>query len=274
MTTQTNVIVPTDSASVFAALNTLVLSNSTQLAIVRPNNPPPGIAGFIFDIIDDDSVSLESESTNYNTSANTPIQDHVTLMPEMVTVGGTVAEIVKTAVTTPAVEQSQNPLPEIPGLEPELSPGAADDQAELMDNADADQAGIDSNDSLWAYYNARLPQQPNQTKQSLVFGYFYQLWKGRQLMSVETPWGIFTNMVIQSMEGSQGDKSKWSSQFQITFKKIHISESATVKPGTVAGRAFYQRQEVVQNGTIGQATATPQQEANFYYLLNNPGPTT
>lgn len=272
MSGQTSVIVPTNDPSVFAALNTLVLSNSTQLAIVRPNNPPPGIAGFIFDIVDEDSSDLESQSTDYFTSANTPIQDHVSLMPEKVTVGGTVAEIVRTTVSDGTTETANNPLPEVPGMEPQLAPGATQTQANTLANVSDAQAGVDSNNSLWTYYNARLPQQPNQTRQSLIYGYFYQLWKGRQLMSVETPWGIFTNMIIESINATQGDKSRWTSQFKVTFKKINISESATVKPGAVAGRAFYQRSAVVQNGNIGATDATYAGFTQSQRFLRNNGP--
>ncbi len=272
MSGETSVTVPTNEASIFAALNTLVLSNSTQLAIVRPNNPPPGIAGFVFDIVDEDGSDLESQSTDYFTSANTPIQDHVSLMPEKVTVGGTVAEIVRTFVQDKPTEITNNPLPEIPGMEPQLTPGAEQTQQDALQTAQEEQAGIDSNNSLWTYYNARLPQQPNQTRQSLIYGYFYQLWKGRQLMSVETPWGIFTDMIIESMNATQGDKSKWTSQFKISFKKINISQSATIQPGQVAGRAFYQRAEITQNGNIGAVDSTYADFAKSQGFIRNNGP--
>ena len=255
-------IVPTDSASVFAALNTLVLNDAT-LAIVRPNNPPPGIAGFILDVVNDDGVELESDIPDHYVEENIPVQDHIALRTEVVTFSGEVAEVVRTVQTTERTTPQPNPLPNISALSPQLTPGALA-QYNLRTTALANKkAAITSNNSLYGYYLSHLTQQPNATKQSKVFGYFYQLWQGRQRFSVETPWGIFTNMAILSLSAKQGAESKYVTEFSITFKKIRTVSSQSIQVGHLAGRSVFQQAGVTQNGTIGQLSLSTAQLSQF-----------
>lgn len=263
------ITVPTDSPSVFDALNTLVL-NQSQLAIVRPNNPPPGIAGFLFDLVNDDGAELESDITDHYVEENVPVQDMIALRPEIVTVSAQIAELVKRMPTVARVAPTTNPLPNIGGLEPALSPGAQAQQDATTQATADDNAAVTSAQSLYGYYNARLPQQPNQTKQSVIYGYFYQLWKGRQLFSVETPWGFFTNMAILSISARQPEQSKSVSEFNITFKKIRTVRSVIVTPGLLAGRAVFQQAPITQNGTVGQVPFTPAQTSQFFQRVQAP----
>lgn len=257
-----SVIIPTDSPSIFAALNTLVASSAT-LAIVRPNNPPPGIAGFLLDLPEDDTAELESDITDHYLEDNTAVQDQIALRPETVTLTGKVAELVKTVPILSTVAVTPNPLPLVDGLEPQFSPGAAQTQAQNASTTAAANAAIADTQSLYGYYNAHVPQQPNQTKQSLVFGYIYQLWLGRQLFSVETPWGTMTNMAILSVSTKQDGVSRSVSDFSITFKKLRTARSLTVVPGLLAGRSVFQRAPVVNNGTIGQNPISAVQQGVF-----------
>lgn len=257
-----SVIIPTDSPSIFAVLNTLVASNAT-LAIVRPNNPPPGIAGFLLDLPEDDSSELESDITDHYLEDNTAVQDQIALRPEVVTLTGKVAELVRTVPTVTNVAAVANPLPLVAGLEPQFAPGATQTQAQAASTAAASSAAIADTQTLYGYYNAHVPQQPNQTKQSLVYGYIYQLWLGRQLFSVETPWGTMTNMAILSASAKQDAVTRSVTDFSITFKKIRTARSITVVPGLLAGRSVFQRAPVSNNGTIGQNPVTTAQQGVF-----------
>jgi hypothetical protein len=263
-------IVPADSPSIYAALSTLQMQN-TLLALVRPNNPPPGIAGFLLDVVDDDGVELESDITDNYTEANTAIQDHIALRPEIVTVTGSVAELVFATQTSKAQSVPPNPLPLVPGLSPTLAPAAAEQQAATIAAAASTQAAASSSQSLYGYYQSKSPQQPNQTKQSLVYGYFYQLYLGRQLFSVETPWGFFTNMAILSLSAKQGAASRSVTDFSITFKKIRVAQSIVIQVGQLAGRAVFQQAGTTQNGFAGQQSVSTSQSANFYaWMKANP----
>ncbi|MDE3073916.1 MAG: hypothetical protein KGJ86_00680 [Chloroflexota bacterium] len=247
--------VPTDAPSVFAPLNTLVQAKK-QYAIVRPDNPPPGIAGFVFAISNDETVELESDITDHFTEDNNPVQDHIALKPETVTVTGEVAEVVKSPPGAVGTNSVPNPLPDLPGLRPELSPGAqsAFDLGEEDDTVQSAEAA----GSLYDFYQERLPQQPDQTKQGVAFGYFYQLWKGRMLCTVETPWGFFTNMAVQSVSSHQGPSTRNTTDFSIVFRKIRTVRSVLINGWQVqAGRASTQWKPLVPNGVAGLLPALP-----------------
>lgn len=264
-------VVPTDQPSVFAALNTLVL-NSSQLAIVRPNNPPPGIAGFVLDLVGEESAELDSDIPDHYIEDLTAVQDTIALRPEIVNVSGQIAELVKTILSAAPVTPPGNPLPIVPGLQPELTPGAAAVQATQDQSQASDEAAVQSTQSLYGYYTSRSPQQPNQTKQSQIYGYLYQLWRGRQLCSVETPWGFFENMALLYVRARQSEDSKYISDFEITFKKIRTARSVTITPGLLAGRATFQQAPITQNGTIGQVVPTSLQSSQFIQRITTPSP--
>lgn len=278
-------LVPTDISSIYDKLGTLSTSES-RLALVRPNNPPPGIAGFLFDVVDDDGSELESDITDHYIEDNTAIQDHIALRPETVTVTGRVAELVRAVPVTKPVTEVTNPLQLVPSLTPELTLGAQELETEEELAADEEQAGVEASQSLYGYYEANSRQQPGQTKQSYIYGYIYQLWKGRQLFSVETPWGIFENMAILSASVKQGPESRSVSEFTITFKKIRVARTLNLFSGlleqravfaqqntgtlsdVLAGRSLLQRAPKVENGIVGQKPLTDEEKLQFNFQTN------
>jgi len=250
-----NNIVPTQGLDVFSALNTLVVQTS-RLAIVRPDNPPPGVAGYLFNIVTDDAVDLESEITDHFIENNTAIQDHIALKPEVISVRGLVAELSGVQPTPGDISRQPYALPDIPGYFPDFTDGAVQTMLQTEIEPERQLAAISDSQSLYGYYESRTPLQPNQTKQSYIFGYFYQLWKGRQLFSVETPWGIWNNMAIMSLNATQGEDTRTVSDIRIQFKRISKVETVTITPGNLAGRATLQRSGVAQNGVIGLQNLT------------------
>lgn len=250
-----NTTVPTDAPSIFDPIRSL--SQLRQQAIIRPNNPPVGIAGFLFDIPLEDRVSLRSAITDSFVEDNTAIQDQIALSPEEISVRGLVAELVQTTEQLKKLLAVQNPLGATPGMEVRITEG----QAQKMKQAAAAKAGatvaIAPADSLYSIYTSQAPGPPSQTKQSRAFGYFYQLWKGRQMFSVETPWGFFTSMAITSVDVIQPEESRGQSELAITFKKIRIAQEVTVNLGQLAGRAEFQQAPEVQNGNAGTKDVPP-----------------
>lgn len=113
-------VIPADAPSVFDQLSTL-----DSAAIVRPNNPPKGLAGFLFDIDLDQTLKLSSHITDYPIEDNTVINDNISRMPEIITLRGLIAELVSTPPSpTPSPAQTPQPLPLFAGLFP-LYPDSA-----------------------------------------------------------------------------------------------------------------------------------------------------
>jgi hypothetical protein len=238
-------IIPTDSPSIFDILSSL--STLQQRAIVRPNNPPPGLAGFLFDVPENDEITLRSNITDSYVEKNYAIQDNIALAPEEYTLRGLVAELAAINVnkTQEEVAAVNNPLPIATFLLPAQITGL--ERADAVTGA-ADRAEANSAQSLFSLYLAKATPPPNQTKQARVFGYFYQLWLGRQLVSIETPWGTMTNMGIGLVKAVQGEDSRFFSTFTVTFKKIRTVTTITVNVGQLAGRAALQSAPDTNNG--------------------------
>lgn len=270
MTSSLNII-PSDEGSIYDVLKRLSTSQS-QLALIRPNNPAPGIAGFLFDIIGDEGVELMTDTTDHYIEDNTSIQDQAALRPEKVFVRGLVAELVLVNPKDEQVAPASNPLPINPGFEPELTPGATQILDETEETDALQDNGIESGQSLYGMYQQLASQRPNQTRQEQVFGYFYQLWKGRQLFTVQTPWGVFTNMILELGRSEQLEDTRFRTDMTLGFKKIRVAQSVTVNVGQIAGRASFQRAPVSQNGTAGTPQVTAQEETSLLYKLTHPTP--
>ncbi len=243
------------------------LSALDQQAIIRPNNPPYGLAGFLFDVVLDDQVSLESDITDHYIEDNTAIQDQIALKPEQVTVRGLVAELTNALPRHNPAVRPVNPLPLVPDLFPAFSPGASQEFAAFEAEVDGASSVVTASQSLYSLYINKAPSQPDQTRQSSAFAYFYSLWKSRQLFTVETPWGYWTNMAILSISAKQPEETKYSSEFSVTFKKIRVARDVTVDIGQLAGRNVGQAgaSQPTQNGVVGKQEASPEKVDGWLY---------
>lgn len=112
-------VIPTDSPSVFAQLTKL-----DRAAIVRPNNPPRGVAGFLFDYDAEQFIELLSEITDNPVEDNTTLQDNIALLPERITLRGLIAELTSAGTTFPRPAPTPAPLPLFPALFPPFGVGA------------------------------------------------------------------------------------------------------------------------------------------------------
>lgn len=256
-------IVPTDAPSVFSDLD--VLTTLEKNALVRPNNPPPGIAGFLFDIQVEDAADIQSDITDHYVEDNVALQDQIALRPEMVTVRGLIGELVQASEQVDTITEQIDALPINEQLVPEytLEQEVEFDQEE-QDATEATDALTD-NVSLEGYFAARNPNSGN--KQSQAFAYFYGLWKGRQLFTVDTPWGFFTDMAILSLRASQDASTKYVSDFTITFKKIRFAKEVVVSSGQLAGRCAQQSSDQTKNGVAGKEDVTPERNQSWLHQL-------
>jgi hypothetical protein len=255
-------IVTSTRASLFDPIKSL--SSLEQQAIVLPQNPPPGMGGFLFDISLDDSVDLVSEITDHFVEQNSAIQDNIALRPETITVSGLVAELSSAYLnSTQMAEKIEDRLPNFPAFEPEFSPAATLQIGADDDLAESDALGQTSAGSLYEYYFARSRNQPDLTKQNNAFQYFNQLWLARQIFTVETPWGIFTDMAIQTLRAEQDENTRYVSNFTITFKRIRFAQEITINAGQLAGRAATDINTVSEKGGPNIQQVTPESKKSI-----------
>jgi len=297
-------IIPSDSPSIYAALSSL-----QEQALVLPNNVPPGgIAGFIFDIPQEETLQLESEITDHYVESNLTIQDQIALRPERIILRGLVAELTQNNLGAPTAQSAlEDALPLISSYLPTLTAGALQFlQGQQTVQQGANAAVVGTAASLYQFFQNQQPGGassvpslsqlavaaassivpgivsgaiqliPGQqlasssiSPQISAIGYFYQLWLGRMIFTIETPWGIMESMAIEMVRAVQPEDSPSVTELEVRFKKIRIVDDLIPPtPGMLAGRAASQFTETqpTQLGNIGLLDTTDQQEAKF---INN-----
>jgi hypothetical protein len=265
-------IVPPDDESIYAALVSLAAANPVGYqAIVRPNNPPPGIGGYLMDIPGEEEIRLQSKITNYFLERNSSIQDSWALMPITITLRGTVAELTMGLPLVPPVVAIDNQLPLLPAMEPMLTAnqlfgrGQAATQQQIVDTQEQNAAAASgTSPSLYQFYQSNNGNNGSITRQSAAFLYFKNLWSGQQLCSVETPWGIVENCAILDCRAVQSEKTRDQTEFTITFQEVRFAGEAVVQVGNLAGRTALQMTPQQAAGNASQVVATPQQNAAAY----------
>lgn len=254
-------IIPSNLPSVFDVIK--MLSTLEQQAIIRPTNPPKGIAGFLFDIVGDETLILESDITDYYTENGQNIQDNIANKPEVFTVKGLVAELTNAIFTPEKTASIEDTLPLNASYVPTLSPEAQQNQDDAQALSVSQASSITSTNSLYSFYNDKSQGASSLSKQSKVANYFYQLWKARTMFSVETPYGIFNSMAITSCRIVQSEESVSKSELTIIFKKINLAKDITIQLGQLAGRAAQQSAPTTENGNLGTPPATTSQNRSW-----------
>lgn len=140
--------------------------------------------------------------------------------------------------------------------------GAAGSALGGAPNSPASSSASPGVNNLWQYYKSL--NGTNQTRQVLIVGYIYALWKGRQRFTVETPWGGLDSMIIESVDSTQPAETPGRTDHRITFKKFNVGPDVTVT--SAVGRAANQAVESnpSTNGNVGQTDLTALATSPYY----------
>lgn len=232
-----------------------------KVALITSPSLPDGIGGFVLDIAEDHTVELDSDITDHYTERNSTIHDHMAIRPEIITVRGFVGELVALKRTAESVAaQSREALPDAPGLSPELSPGEqeafeASDipvQPTLTPFSEFEASTKATRSALPGARYGFLQPEGTGRRQADAFSYCYSLWRGRQFVTVETPWGVFPTTLVQSIRVNQAGDTRYRSEFTVTFKAIRFASDIVVLPAQ-DGRAKEQSAETTPVGRAGQS---------------------
>lgn len=224
--------------------------------IVKPSgSSPSGIGGFIFNIIDRESVVLTAEITDHYVENNYSYQDHIALRPEKFILRGYVGELAD--IIPSAAIGVLTKIQSLSNIAPFMNTFAS--QATQVYGK---MAGVVSQvgnvlNQAQNVYDIFTNNSTSNTKQQKAFAYFYSLWSSRILVDVETPYNVFKNMAIESVEALQNGDTKFISDFSITFKQIRIATSKTVaqkntKVTSKLTSAFNKQQESLISGLTGK----------------------
>lgn len=232
----------------------LNLASSANEALVSFTGTT-GIAGFVFDIKDDDEILLESEITDHYTESNNPVQDNIVNRPIRITLRGTVGEWVynppkKTTTWEDVIEkvrQTTNKLTIIGSYLPALSNFSQQVFNELKEEKNIAQTVWNIGSSAFNLYNdINIPR----SRQSKAFMFFEALWQSKQIFSIQTPYRYYSSMAIETIKAVQSGYTTDNTDFEITFKQIRKVNS-NISPNqdilTTYGRLSLQASSFVNN---------------------------
>ena len=226
-------------------------------AVVSPLGIPNviGLSGFVFDIISNEEVSFDSDITDHYVEDNTVIQDHVALKPEIVTVRGFVGELTQLFPNQllEVISKVQR-LAVLAIYQPTFAPQSTEKNTSIVDKALSVVSAVELAQSA---YDIFADKNTAANRQQIAFNFFYSMWLSRQFFTVETPYKIFSDMVIQSVRIIQDEATNQMSDFVITFKKIRMASTEFSVTKTINGRASDMIDEVVEKGlSQGQSVVT------------------
>ncbi|MGB2578146.1 hypothetical protein AAIR98_000910 [Elusimicrobium simillimum] len=213
-----------------------------------------GVNGFLFDIKGEEFIDLNSDITDHYVENNSAMQDHIALKPETITLTGYVAELKNTP--PPGLEFISQEVEKLQTLTPFLPQLTTQAQAiynETERQYRVYQKANESVNNTWDSFQKLLAGRSIQgdaaiTSQRDAFLFFYTSWQSRQLFTIHTPWGVFTQMAILNLRAKQDEDTKMISSFEITFKKIRWAEAITNTSLKIQGRAKVQSQKQVDKG--------------------------
>ena len=247
-------------------LNVQETSNLVSLvanqAIIQPLGDPYtiGISGLIFDIVGRVGVKAVADVTDHFVEANYAIQDHVALKPMIVTMEGKAAELVN--VFNPnsllSIFSAVGGLTPLAGLSPSFNTQDAEFYSQLSTVASLAQNLANTTASAFAVFSN---VSTIVTRQQSVFQYLIGLRNARQLCTVETPFAVFDNMIIEDLDSEQGEETTKLSSFVVRFKQILTVDSiqGISNTGSTANQntGTTSTTPPVAGGTQVQNSATP-----------------
>jgi hypothetical protein len=223
-----------------AALSTIPLTK----ALFTSKQLPKGIAGFVFDIPETENVTLNAQITDHYSEENLAIQDHVAFDPIKITLVGRVGELVYYRYKyLDYIETVLNRLGPLGVLKPTQSI-AVQRQLALAQRA---MSAYESASKVYGDLKQLFSNEPALNMQQKFYKAMADLFENRALITVETPWKTFDNMIIESISADQDNSTATESTFSITFKQLRIVGTKT-NVGKLTGRIAEQAADEMKKG--------------------------
>lgn len=233
--------------------STTTLSNFSSIAVVTPKSvgyQPQNFASyvtdtstlppkFLFNFEQENNIVIASEITDHYLENNTSIQDHATIKPIIVKVSGVIGELNDlSAYASEEINIIENKLVAVSQFAPEFSTSALNllnsaksiSSSILNTKKNAQQAFNNFNNSSNGVNNgATVSALKNQTVQAEYFQKFYGYWQSRTFFTIQTPWAILKDMMIESVSVTQREDSRFVSEFDVTFKQVRFVKQLTTQ---------------------------------------------
>jgi hypothetical protein len=208
--------------------------------------------GFEFSILENRSVRLNSDITDYTTEDNARIQDHIALHPIVISLGGFVGEVFEEKPKNLKYQQAvQSKLNELGGLAPQLSAQAQEyfnKAKDLKSKAEAVLDKVDNAINFLKDIETFSESEDNENaKIKNAYKVLFGLWKSKTEMTIKTDFADFSNMFIESVEFSKKGTEKYKSDISIILKQVKRAVNTKTK---AEKRTATQKAEMVNRGEV------------------------
>jgi hypothetical protein len=226
--------------------------------VVKPKNSK-GIFGFVFDYEGEATARLQAEITDHYSESNTVLNDHIALRPLRITLRGFVSELMllKPQGLLGALAAIQNKLTTVPAYLQKYTPGAIATIQKAITKATNVVNTIDQSiarvKNIVGLFSKSAPPV---SKQEKAYIQLQSLFFARSPMLIETPYGAFGNMVIESLSFVQDETTRTWSDISVGLKQINFVQEAQSTPDKNVNRRAQQDQAPIDKGkTQGKSLA-------------------
>lgn len=203
--------------------------DNTANAIVKVGGLQ-GIAGFLFDVPDMESIALDWDITDHFTESNSFLNDHKVKKPVIVTLTGFIGELVfrKADGIEGALQTISNRLETVEAYAGDSTPGGVQKAQRAVQQAQRTVSAInqtlDKVKNIVGFFAGEGPQETEQQKAYRILASL----GNEVILSVQTPWEFFDDMTIQSIGVTQNGETDQITDISVTLKQIRISDTKTV----------------------------------------------
>ncbi len=198
--------------------------------VVLAESGQEGLSGFLFDIPSSESVNLRADMTDHYTEDNSYLHDHRVIKPAQITLSGFIGELVQSGGgdAVKFLSTISNRLGSVGAYLGDLTPQAVQVASQVAAQAAA-AAKVAENALLKAkgLVDAFSGDEPLPTKQQIAYNQLKALFTTHALLTLQTPWNYFENLMITSLGFTRNEESTGISDITISLKEIRISKTKT-----------------------------------------------
>lgn len=192
-----------------------------------------GIDGFVFDINMTEEINNSAQITDHYSEDNTYLNDHIAISPMVITITGKMGELVFTKSEglefLKAMVNRLTPL----GV---LTPSQSTKATQYLAKAEVMRSAYDSLDKSIGNLADTLAGRTTKTKQSEAYSKLQEIFLTKKLITVETPWNTFSNMVIESFTANQDDTTTMETTFTVVCKQLRFIGVQSISSDLIKNR--------------------------------------
>ncbi len=246
------------------------INSAANKYIVKPKNLK-GINGFVFDYEGETNLTLQADITDHFLETNDPVQDHIAIRPIKITLKGYVGELVQKAPQglVGALASIQNRLTTVPAYLGRYTPSALStiqkSITQAQNTVNTINQGLARVQNIIGLFPGATPQK---SKQQKAFAQLQSLYLTRQVFTLDTPYGPFDSMVIETLTFVQPEDTKYWSDITVTLKQLRFVDTQSVQAtsGAFGGRGAQQRQDLTSQG---KTKGTPVKTSLLYSFFSS-----